>query len=79
MKVALKLTLFIVLCGLAAIAHANTQVQVDKAYNGGFSEPDVFIVQDTNRGVVCYLFEDGNGVSSSCFSQKDLKKEVDTK
>lgn len=77
MKIVLNIVFFVALCAMAAVAHAN--VTVDKVYKGGFTDPDVFVIQDESRGVVCYLFDGGNNVTSSCIPEKDLKKVVDTK
>lgn len=78
MKIALNVILFVALCCLGAVAHANGNITVDKVYNGGFTEPDTFIVTDTNRGVTCYVFAGSNNITSNCFTEKDLKKPVDS-
>lgn len=71
MRVILKIALFVFMCGLAAIAHANTDIQ-KKVYPGGYGEPDTILVKDRTHGVICWVYS-GRTVSSQCFTKKEVE------
>ncbi len=72
MRVILKIALFVFMCGLAAIAHA-ADIKQEKVYNGGFTQADVLIIKDKTHGVMCWVFDGGNNVTSQCLPKSQVE------